>query len=48
MNLFQDAIVVNGKLSRDLGLTPSRTERAQLRFVAANALSMFNVSIDGG
>jgi FtsP/CotA-like multicopper oxidase with cupredoxin domain len=42
-----DAIVVNGQLSRHLRLTVSRTEKTRLRFVASNALSMFNISIDG-
>jgi FtsP/CotA-like multicopper oxidase with cupredoxin domain len=42
-----DAIAVNGKLSGMLSLTASRNETTRLRFVAANALSMFNISIDG-
>jgi iron transport multicopper oxidase len=42
-----DAIVVNSKLSGMLGLTVCRNETSRLRFVAANALSMFNISIDG-
>ena len=51
-----DAIVVNGKLSAGLSdvarsllyiQTVDRTSKSRFRFIAANALSMYNVSIDG-
>jgi iron transport multicopper oxidase len=42
-----DAITVNGVLSEQLVRSVGRNERMRLRFIASNAFSMFNVSIDG-
>ena len=42
-----DAILVNGMFTGTLGLTAARTARLRLRFIAANAFSMFTISVDG-
>ena len=42
-----DAIVVNGLLSGNLSFAADRASRTRLRFIAANSLSEFQISVDG-
>ena len=42
-----DAILVNGEMTKQLGIRASRRQPMRLRFIAANAFSMWTISVDG-